>query len=60
MRTKTYVLTENEIMVIRDALIELYQERKALKMNSPIAIEQFKTLIALKDQFKDNARIIGG
>ncbi len=58
MKTKTYIFTANEIMVLRDALVELHQERKHLTPNSPIAKEQAELLIALKDQFKTDAALI--
>ena len=58
MKTKTYTFTTEEIMVLRDATIEYHQLVKGLKPNSPIAIRGQKLASALKDQFKDDARIM--
>ena len=49
---KHYILTEIEVLVLRDALIEHYQRTKHLKPLSPIAIEMKKTTMDLKEQFK--------
>jgi len=51
MKTKTYIFTENEIMVLRNALIEYWQFVKNLKPNSPIAKRNKNLTLALKDQF---------
>jgi hypothetical protein len=51
---KYYVFTELEILVLRDALIEHYQNTKHLKPISPIAIEMKKATMALKEQFKSD------
>jgi hypothetical protein len=58
MRIKTYTFTEEEIMTLRNAVIEYHQMIKGLKPNSPIAIRNKANAEALKNQFINDARTI--
>ncbi|OQB44392.1 MAG: hypothetical protein BWY02_02810 [bacterium ADurb.Bin157] len=58
MKTKTYTFTEEEILTLRNAVIEYYQMIKSLKPNSPIAIRNQANAKALKDQFIQDATTI--
>ncbi len=65
MKTKTYILTEEEILIVRDALIEERQrlrqhdrERSAEQPLSPHGERVRALLGALADQFKNDARAI--
>ncbi len=58
MKAKTYTFTEEEILTLRNAVIEYYQMIKNLKPNSPIAIRNQVNAKALKDQFLNDATII--
>jgi hypothetical protein len=58
MKTKTYIFTEEEMMTIRNAMIEYHHMIKTLKPNSPIAIRNMANAKALKDQFIQDAAII--
>jgi len=51
MATKEYVFTKDEVMAIRDALIEEYHRVKNLRPASPIFRRKRFALQALKDQF---------
>lgn len=58
MKTKEYVLTEIEILAIRDALEELKFVNRNLRPSSPVIIERNKAVVALHAQFKaDYAKI---
>jgi hypothetical protein len=46
-----YVFTEDEILTLRNALIEYYQSIKKLKPNSPIAQRNLENTKVLKDLF---------
>ena len=54
---KTYVFTREEVMTLRNAVIEYYQVIKHLKPTSPIAIKNIGNAKALKDQFITDAGI---
>lgn len=54
-RLKTYVFTEEEVLTLRNAMLEYYQMVKNLKPNSPIAIRNITNAKALKDQFSVDA-----
>ena len=51
MKNKQYLFTENEVLTLRNAMIEYYQMVKHLKPNSPIAIKNLANAKSLKDQF---------
>jgi hypothetical protein len=55
MKHKTYIFTEEEILTLRNAIIEYYQMIKHLKPSSPIAIRNLNNAKALKDQFVTDA-----
>jgi len=50
-RLKTYIFTSEEVITLRNAVIEYYQMIKHLKPNSPVAIRNLNNARALKDQF---------
>ena len=54
---KKYILTKTEMEAIRNALIEYHQEIKNLNPISPHVQELFKTVEALKNQFKDDVML---
>ena len=54
---KQYVFTKIELMVIRDALIEHWQNTKMLNPKSPIAKDMKSALWVLKDQFKEDVAL---
>ena len=58
MKMKTYTFTEEEIITLRNAVIEYHQMIKGLKPNSPIAIRNQANAKALKDQFIQDATTI--
>jgi hypothetical protein len=58
MKTKRYEFTAEEILVLRDALVEYYQQIKGLTPGSPIAIRAKALAVALKDQFKQDAVVL--
>jgi len=51
MKEKHYIFSEEEVMTLRNALIEYYQLIKKLKPNSPIALRNQMNAKVLKDQF---------
>lgn len=53
MRMKDYSFTLEEVLVLRDAVMEEYQRTKHL--TSERAVRRTKVLSALKEQFKDDA-----
>ena len=57
IKTKQYLLTEIEVLAIRDALIEFKQQLKNVKPISDIAIAEKKAVTALVEQFKDDVRL---
>lgn len=53
MKIKQYVFAEDEIYILRDAMVEYYHLMKTNKNKKLL-----KTIKALKEQFKNDARII--
>ena len=51
MKVKTYTFTEDEMMTLRNAMIEYLQFVKSLHPKSPIAIKNKKNAESLKNQF---------
>jgi len=51
---KKYEFTEDELMTLRNALIEYWQFLKNLNPQSPIAIKNKDNALRLKDQFKND------
>jgi len=54
---KSYFFTNDEILTLRNALIEYHQFIKTLKPNSSIAIKNKKNAKALSDQFKQDTSL---
>jgi len=52
MKTKHYEFTEDELMVLTNAMIEYNQFVRGLNPRSPIAIRNKKIAKVLSDQFK--------
>ena len=57
MKTKQYLLTEIEVLAIRDALIEFKHHLKNVKPISDIAIAEKKAVTILAEQFKNDVRL---
>jgi len=51
---KEYILTSDEIMVIKNALIEYHQKIKGLSPRSPIAQRNQALTSVLKEQFTED------
>lgn len=62
MKTKTYTFTEIEILALREAMDFYYHEVSkrvgALDKLSPLFANMHKSVKALKDQFKDDLRLL--
>jgi len=56
MINKTYLFTEKEVILLRDACIEYYQFLKSNPNKSPAALAIIESVKALKDQFKDDIK----
>ena len=59
MKTYTYILTEKEVIALRDALIEytgFIKDKAKETGKKPEDHAQYKTAEALKDQFKNDIK----
>ena len=59
MKTKKYAFTEDEVMTLRNALLEYHQMIKHLKPESPIFIRSQRNAESLKDQFMQDYSLWG-
>ena len=55
---KTYTFTKSEILALREACIEYDNIISKLSPRSPIFIKMKKDLKGLKEQFKDDYRLL--
>ena len=54
MRTKTYELTEMEVLALKMSTMEYYHQTKHIDSKSPIITAMYKALESLKDQFAND------
>ena len=58
MKTKEYLFTEEEIIILREATTEYFQMINVIKLKSEIAKKKLRIVKALKEQFKEDAATI--